>query len=63
MAAEEVVALTPLPCGCSTNLFQPYSRISTALFVIYLYENQFSLDVVTDIAKIVSMKRLEGTVF
>ena len=47
--------------GMSTNLFQPYSRIFTALFAIYLYENQFSLDVVTDIAKVVSMKRLEGT--
>ena len=49
--------------GMSTNLFQPYSRIFTALFAIYLYENQFSLDVVTDIAKVVSMKRLEGTLF
>ena len=34
--------------------------ITTALFVTYLYENQFKQDVATDSAKTVLMKRLEG---
>ena len=34
--------------------------ITTALFVTYLYENQFKQDVATDSAKNVLMKRLEG---
>ena len=34
--------------------------ITTALFVTYLYENQFKQGVATDSAKNVLMKRLEG---
>ena len=44
----------------NTSLFRLSLMITTALFVTYLYENQFKQDVATDSAKTVLMKRLEG---
>ena len=44
----------------NTSLFRLSLMITTALFVTYLYENQFKQDVATDSAKNVLMKRLEG---
>ena len=42
------------------SLYHPYSKNITAIFVTYLYENQCSLDVDTDIARNVWMRRLKG---
>ena len=42
------------------SLYHPYSRNITAIFVTYLYENQCSLDVDTDIARNAWMRRLKG---
>ena len=45
----------------NTTLFPLFLMIIIALFVTYLYENQFKQDVVTDSVRTVLMKRSEGT--
>ena len=45
----------------NTNLFPLFLMIIIALYVTYLYENQFKQDVVTDSVRTVLMKRSEGT--
>ena len=55
------VGMNPLPSGYEYEFISTVRlKITTALSVTYLYENQFKQDVTTDSAKNVLMKRLEG---